>query len=768
MPKVLIVDDDLTFVRFLEHKLSSEGYEVVSVNNGVTVIQIAQTERPDVILMDVMMPVMDGFETCQRLKSHPTLNSIPVIMVTARDDEEDIIRGLDLGATDYVAKPIVIPVLLARLRSAVRTTLDEVALSSVAVISKEPEIIPYESEEKYRLFIDNLTNPLVVYDTDGIIMQMNSAAANNIGTTVDNAIGKPVCELIPVFDEGNSERIRQIVESGKGLEYESEVLFPIGQRWVRLNLQPIKDSNGNVIAIQSISYDITDRKNWESTLRTSDERFRRFAETSVDIFFQIDKKGNIQYISPKVYSLFGRKSEDLIGRHFSETMPNDDIDSASDAFNKILNGNEVSNLCIGQMDKKGLIIPVEINATPVIDEISGEIIGLQGVMRDITERKQAEYELLEHKERLNSVLQNSPDFVTEIDHNCIIQYMNRNVPGFRVEDTIGKSLFEFIQPEDHEGLHSAIKHVFETGEMSTTETVATPPDGLTRSFEARFGPVKHDGRVESAIMTATDISERKVVEEQQCKLNKYLIERNREQDQIIHASSHDLRSPVLNIQGFTTELDLALKQLTSVLDNEDVPLEIRNEVSGILMSDVSESLIQILSNSSKMDQLITGLSHVSRAGRHVPVIEDLNMNHLMATIKKDIKPHLKMNGIILDIDDLPFCKGDKEQIKVVFTNLIGNAVKYLDAERKGVVKVTGWNGGDEVTYCVEDNGIGIRSEYHEKIFEIFHQLNPTNDTGDGLGLTITNKILGRHGGNIWIESELGSGSKFFVSLASAT
>jgi len=644
MPKVLIVDDDLTFVRFLEHKLSAEGYEVVSVNNGVTVIQTAQTERPDVILMDVMMPVMDGFETCQRLKSHPTLNSIPVIMVTARDDEEDIVRGLDLGATDYVAKPIVIPVLLARLRSAVRTTLDEVTQSSVAVVSKGTEIISHESEEKYRLLINNLTNPLVVYDIDGITMQMNSTAANNIGTTAEDAIGKPIHELIPASAEGNSERIRQIVESGEGLEYESEVSFPMGKKWLRSNLQPIKDSDGNVIAIQNISYDITDRKIWENTLRTSDERFRRFAETSVDIFFQIDNKGNIQYISPKVYSLYGHKSEDLIGRHFSETTPNDDMDLASDAFEKIFTGNEVSNLCIGQMDKTGHVIPMEINATPIIDEISGEIVGLQGVMRDITERKQAEYELLEHKERLNSVLQNSPDFVMEIDHNSIIQYMNRNVPGFKVEDTTGKSLFEFIQPEDHETLRNAIKQVFESGEISTTETVATPPDGLTRIFEARFGPVKHNDKVESAIMIATDISERKLVEEQQRKLNTELIERNREQDQIIHASSHDLRSPVLNIQGFATELDLALKQLTSVLDNESVPLEIRNEVSRILMSDVSESLVQILSNSSKMDQLITGLSHVSRAGRHVPVIEDLNMNHLMAAIKKDIKPHLEMNG----------------------------------------------------------------------------------------------------------------------------
>ena len=599
-------------------------------------------------------------------------------------------------------------------------------------------------------------------------MRMNSAAANNIGTTVEDAIGKPIRELIPASAEGNSKRIRQIVESGKGLEYESEVSFPMGKKWLRSNLQPIKDSDGNVIAIQSISYDITDRKNWENTLRTSDERFRRFAETSVDIFFQIDNKGYFQYISPKVYRLYGHKPEKLIGRHFFETTPNDDIDLASDTFEKILNGNEVSNLCIGQMDKKGHVIPVEINATPIIDEISGKIVGLQGVMRDITERKQAEYELLEHKERLNSVLQNSPDFIMEIDHNCIIQYMNRNVPGFKIEDTIGKDLFEFIQPNDHEALHSAIKHVFQNGEISTTDTVATPPDGVTRNFEVRFGPVKHSGKVESVIVIATDISERKIVEEQQSKLNTELIERNREQDQIIHASSHDLRSPVLNIQGFATELDRALKQLTSILDSEDVPFEIRNEISLILMSDVSESLVQILNNSSKMDQLITGLSHVSRAGRHVPVIEDINMNHLMASIKKDVKPHLKMNGIIFDIDDLPSCKGDKEQIKVVFTNLIGNAVKYLDAERKGMVKVTGWNGGAEVTYCVEDNGIGIRAEYHERIFEIFHQLNPINDTGDGLGLTITNKILGRHGGNIRVESELGSGSKFFVSLAAIT
>ena len=115
MAKVLVVDDDRDFVNWVNRKLTTEGYEVKTANNGPDALTIATQEHPEVILLDVMMPGMDGYETCRLLKADADLNPIPVIMATAKDQADEYIQGLDAGASDYVTKPIVLPVLLARL-----------------------------------------------------------------------------------------------------------------------------------------------------------------------------------------------------------------------------------------------------------------------------------------------------------------------------------------------------------------------------------------------------------------------------------------------------------------------------------------------------------------------------------------------------------------------------------------------------------------------------------------------------------------------------
>jgi signal transduction histidine kinase len=103
----------------------------------------------------------------------------------------------------------------------------------------------------------------------------------------------------------------------------------------------------------------------------------------------------------------------------------------------------------------------------------------------------------------------------------------------------------------------------------------------------------------------------------------------------------------------------------------------------------------------------------------------------------------------------------------MFSNLLNNALKYLDPSRPGKIHITGRQEGDRVIYCVADNGIGIPLKHQKKIFEIFHRLNPEDTIGEGLGLTIVNKIISLHGGDIWIESRPGKGSRFFISLSAA-
>lgn len=118
----------------------------------------------------------------------------------------------------------------------------------------------------------------------------------------------------------------------------------------------------------------------------------------------------------------------------------------------------------------------------------------------------------------------------------------------------------------------------------------------------------------------------------------------------------------------------------------------------------------------------------------------------------------------IEISDLPKCKGDEINVSQVFYNLIDNALKYSDPNRKCIIKISGIIDGEKAVYSVEDNGIGIAAEHKEKIFEIFYKLNPTKSKGEGLGLTIAQRILERLNGNIKVESKVGIGSKFFVSL----
>ena len=120
MSKVLIVDDAHDNVKLLAYDLADEGYEVLSAYNGQQALALAKKEKPDVILLDIMMPEMDGIEVCRCLKADQELRAIPVILVSAKGAAEEIIEGLDAGAQDYVAKPFSFPIVAARVRSAIR------------------------------------------------------------------------------------------------------------------------------------------------------------------------------------------------------------------------------------------------------------------------------------------------------------------------------------------------------------------------------------------------------------------------------------------------------------------------------------------------------------------------------------------------------------------------------------------------------------------------------------------------------------------------
>ena len=117
MDKILIIDDDADFIQMLSVKLGLEGYKVFSATSGSNGIKLAYENHPDIILLDVMMPDMDGFDTCQNLRR---MTNTPILMLTARSTENDVIHGLYKGADDFLSKPFSFDVLDARLRALLR------------------------------------------------------------------------------------------------------------------------------------------------------------------------------------------------------------------------------------------------------------------------------------------------------------------------------------------------------------------------------------------------------------------------------------------------------------------------------------------------------------------------------------------------------------------------------------------------------------------------------------------------------------------------
>jgi signal transduction histidine kinase len=162
--------------------------------------------------------------------------------------------------------------------------------------------------------------------------------------------------------------------------------------------------------------------------------------------------------------------------------------------------------------------------------------------------------------------------------------------------------------------------------------------------------------------------------------------------------------------------------------------------------------------------LLAGLLRFSRLGRVILTIGPIDMNAMLAGLVAAARFQLNEARAEVVVEPLPSCLGDNANTSQVFANLIDNALKYREPTRRMRLVVSGRIEDGKAVYSVADNGIGIPTEHQPKIFEIFHRLNPDVTVGEGLGLTIAQRVLERQRGRIWVESREGEGSTFFVSL----
>ena len=241
--------------------------------------------------------------------------------------------------------------------------------------------------------------------------------------------------------------------------------------------------------------------------------------------------------------------------------------------------------------------------------------------------------------------------------------------------------------------------------------------------------------------------------------------KNKELESIIYVASHDLRSPLVNIQGFSRKLAKQCEGLQKQLAASSLPPEQQAAFTQVLTDEMPRSVSYITGSVEKMDALLSGLLRLSRLGRAALCIETLDMNRLMAKITNSLAYQLESCGAAVRIEELLPCQGDAVQVSQVFSNLLDNAIKYRSPDRPLQITVTSSPGeSGRVRYLVRDNGIGIHPDHQSQVWEIFHRINPRDIPGEGLGLTASRRMLDRMNGAIWLESQEGVGSCFFVEL----
>jgi signal transduction histidine kinase len=233
--------------------------------------------------------------------------------------------------------------------------------------------------------------------------------------------------------------------------------------------------------------------------------------------------------------------------------------------------------------------------------------------------------------------------------------------------------------------------------------------------------------------------------------------------------THDLRAPLVNIMGFTSELEASIKQIADYMEQAQPGEDdmVARDAKLAATEDLPEAVGFIRSSTRKMDALINAILKISRDGRRPVKVERIALAKLLDNAAGAIQHQVaELDGNVEVADDLPSIKSDRLSLEQIFGNLLDNAVKYSDPGRPLRIRITGEHLiGNRIAIDVEDNGRGIAADDHDRVFELFRRSGEQSKPGEGIGLAHVRTLVRNLGGDITVRSELGKGSTFRVTLA---
>ncbi|HEX7900301.1 MAG TPA: PAS domain S-box protein [Planctomycetota bacterium] len=759
---VLLVDDQDSAIAALEAVFADAPYDVVSARSGQEALRLVLERDFAAVVLDVRMPDIDGFETSRLIRARPRTRHLPILFQTGFDlDREATVRAYQLGAVDLVTKPVPPEILRAK----------------VDVFVELFERSKDAREQRARYESLAALSPVGVFQADaaGDCVWVNPRWSEITGLTLREAVDSgwerslhpdDLARVVAEWDVA--------VREGHPFRSEFRCVRPDGKStWVLGQSRAERDAAGRVTGHVGTLTDIGDQKRAEETLLRGQEALEhKVEERSRELRFANEELGMITDHLPVLISSvgaderylrvsrgyerwFGRPAESIEGRHLRDILGEAAYQAILPHVRAALAGNEVTYDTAVPYAGGGTR---HIRATyiPRRDR-EGRVDGFLALVIDISDAKRAEMA----GARLAAIVESSEDAIVGKTLDGTVTSWNRSAErlfGYTSEEIVGQSITLLI-PEELRSEEEMILARLRRGErVLHYETRRRAKDGRILDVSLSVSPIQdRQGRIVGASKVARDITERARAEREIRRLNAELEGRVRERtgalettakelDAFAYSVSHDLRAPLRTMNRYS-----------------DIVLE---EFAGRILDEEGQDFLRRIGNASRqMDELIQNLLAYSRLGRDAVDLADIPLDAALDDALDVLAGDLQERRATVRRDSpLPAARADKVLLGQVFTNLLSNALRFTEPGVPPVVRVRAESRGDRVRVWVEDNGIGIAPEHHERIFRIFERLNPRQFGGTGVGLAIVKRAMERMRGDLGLESAPGAGSRFWIEF----
>jgi hypothetical protein len=458
----------------------------------------------------------------------------------------------------------------------------------------------------------------------------------------------------------------------------------------------------------------------------------------------VDHTGSIVLSNSEAEKMFGYQQDELLGQRIEILLP-ERFRLHHPTFREGFLGHPTKRQMGAGRDLTGLRkdqteIPVEIGLNHIQRQGGTFIVA---AIVDITERKKQE-------ERLRTIVESVPNGIVMVDDTGTIVMSNSEMErmfGYDKGELLGNKI-EILLPirsrAHHPDLRSRFSEAPKKRQMGAgRDLTGQRKDGSEIPVEIGLNPLQSQSG-NFVLASVVDITERKMIENKLHNAYAEVQQKNLEMEQFVYTVSHDLKAPLVTSMSFIGFL--------------------KEDLQAQRMEDVADSLQRLEKAHLKMQELLNDLLQLSRAGRLDLQLQEVSLGELLENVLEYTTSRTEEKNLKIELPpDLPSIVADKKRVHQVFENLISNAVKYGTDSDHPLIQILWRETETDTRICVKDNGAGIESEYHKKIFGLFQRLR-NDQEGTGVGLAIVSRIMQLHGGSAWVDSSPGHGAEFWVSF----